>query len=379
MQQVLKILFVLIALLFVGKSFSQNLSPKSEISILTVSPGKELFNAFGHSGLRVNDTINNIDVVFNYGIFDFRQPNFYTNFIKGKLLYSLGKSSTSRFLRHYDRQGRQVIEQTAKLNEADQQKIIEFLEHNYLPENRDYLYDFFFDNCASRIRDVFENELGEENFAYSAIPIASEKSFREMLDIYTKNNGRLWADFGMDLILGLPSDAICDERNQMFLPDFLMENMAGIAYKKNNLLSAKEVLVPLKSEKQIGLPITPIMATLIFLALALIVSFLITSQVVKNLFDGSMLLILGVSGLLFLCMWLFTDHMVCHKNLNMLWANPLYLAFPFLFKNRWFWLTVLFISLVVLASFPFSPQQFHLAFIPIFLGIIVRSFLRIKN
>lgn len=139
---------------------ARDLSDSSRITLLTVAPGDELYSAFGHTGIRITDYKNNFDVVFNYGTFDFEQHGFYTNFIKGKMRYMISTDRFEDFMAEYAYTKRSVTEQELNLTAEDKQKVFAFLYTNALPENREYYYDFFWDNCATRPRDVFEKVLG---------------------------------------------------------------------------------------------------------------------------------------------------------------------------------------------------------------------------
>ncbi|MBL0309244.1 MAG: DUF4105 domain-containing protein [Bacteroidetes bacterium] len=135
------------------------LSDSANITLLTCSPGADLYSAFGHNGIRVTDYKQGFDVVFNYGTFDFDQPGFYVNFVRGRMRYMLSTDRFSDFISQYRYEKRSILEQQLRLNSEDRKKIFAFLYNNALPENREYLYDFFWDNCATRPRDVFEKEL----------------------------------------------------------------------------------------------------------------------------------------------------------------------------------------------------------------------------
>ncbi|MFW6275429.1 MAG: DUF4105 domain-containing protein, partial [bacterium] len=153
------ICWVFIALFFSGKVVPQTLSDESEITLLTASPGDELYSVFGHSAVRVVDSINQLDMVFNYGTFDFNTPNFYLKFIRGKLLYKLSAYPTRYFILEYQSEGRALFEQTFNLTTNEKQRVYDFLMENAKPENAYYHYDFFYDNCATRIRDLVDTIL----------------------------------------------------------------------------------------------------------------------------------------------------------------------------------------------------------------------------
>ena len=155
-QFILRSLLLPFAFFSLQFASARDLSDSSRVTLLTVAPGDELYSAFGHTGIRVTDYKNNFDVVFNYGTFDFNQPGFYTNFIKGKMRYMISTDRFDNFMDAYIYEKRSVTEQELNLTTSDKQKIFAFLYNNALPENREYYYDFFWDNCATRPRDVFE-------------------------------------------------------------------------------------------------------------------------------------------------------------------------------------------------------------------------------
>jgi len=369
------LLFVFCFLFFV-KSWGQQFHPSSQISIVTASQGEKLYNIFGHSAIRVNDTINNYDLVYNYGIFDFSTPNFYTKFIRGKLLYKLGLQRFNSSVAGYERQGRQVTERIFNLNEAQKTQVLSFLDENYKPENRKYLYDFFYDNCASRIRDVFEQHLNG-NLIYDTAAV-KQITFRQQLDEYLP--GKPWANFGIDLILGLPADKKADFRNQMFLPDYLEENLSKASLNGQPLLSKQYIVTPLtKSTKNINSLFSPLLVMCLVALFFFIATFFIKNNTLQNLLDVFLFGLLAIAGWVFLFMWLGTNHQACYKNLNMLWANPLYLlVIPYakIKHVKLIWWVILVLNILLIISFPFFPQQYHIAFIPIFFMVVFRS---VKN
>ena len=171
---------------------SPTLSDSSRISLLTCSSGEELYSAFGHTGIRITDYKNNFDVVFNYGTFDFDQPGFYSNFVKGKMRYMIGTDHFSDFHDQYTYEKRTLVEDEMQLSVEDKQKIFAFLYNNALPENREYYYEFFWDNCATRIRDVFEKILGNRiQYDTDKAHFEKNKTMHDMLRVYVWK--RPWA------------------------------------------------------------------------------------------------------------------------------------------------------------------------------------------
>jgi len=379
----LKVTYFIILLGFLWAEISlnaQELSPaSSQISLLTASPGEELYTTFGHSAIRIKDTLSGDNVVYNYGIFDFRTPNFYQKFILGKLKYRLGRQKLDSFLGVYTRENREVSERVMNLNESQKADLINFLAENYLPENREYLYDFFYDNCASRIRDAVENELGDA-FNYANKP-KRNITFRQQLDEYLQTMP--WADFGIDLILGLKADQKASFKHQMFLPDYLESNLTEGVVNGKPLFEEPTILLPYQFEPNVSVGFfTPFVTMLLLFILTALFTFFIKNKTPQNIFDWLFFFVLGMMGCVFLFMWFGTDHQACHQNLNVLWANPFYLVLipiAFIKKRKWIWWFIFIITLILLCSFPVFPQQYHLAFIPLFLMVLVRSFYRIRT
>ena len=161
------------------------LSPKAELSVITCGPGtEELYASFGHSAFRVQDIPNKIDRIYNYGTFNFNTPNFYTKFVQGKLLYQLSAYDFGRFLQGYHLENRWVKGQVLDLTPNEVQQVYDYLENNALPQNRDYKYDFFYDNCSTKLYEVLETVLGDRlifdnNFASNGY------TQRELISQYT--------------------------------------------------------------------------------------------------------------------------------------------------------------------------------------------------
>ena len=214
-------------LFFIFTTASHSLSAQSEsyqfpsltdaarISLITGQPGKELYASFGHSAIRVYDPSKGLDLVYNYGTFDFDEPGFYTNFLRGKLNYSLSVYDFRNMVLSYKYRNLSLYEQILDLSYEERKSVYAYLNTNYQPENRYYLYDFFFDNCSSRIRDVFEEILGSK-LEFRDEHIQKHKTFRQLLDEFLVYSP--WADFGIDLILGIPTDAVASSDEYMFLP-----------------------------------------------------------------------------------------------------------------------------------------------------------------
>jgi hypothetical protein len=371
------VLFILMckpAQLFCQNGVPLYLSEHTRVSLLTSSPGEDLYAQFGHSAIRITDTLSGQDLVFNYGLFDFNTPGFYVKFIRGKLPYQLGIQRFDAFLNAYIEENRQCRELEINLNEKERLALINFLSVNYLPENREYPYDFFFDNCATRIRDILENKFQAN---YPDTSLVKKASFRHFLAQYVGQNS--WINVGFYLILGLPADAIATFRDEMFLPDYLEKHLEN-AFLSGQLLAKNKITILYQNqpEKSVSFLPSPILISCLLFFIALIFTFYHTKRWTK-IFDTVFFSLISLSGMLFVFMWVGTDHFVTHKNMNLLWANPLYILVIFnlyLGKNgKYLLFFLLTLNLTVLTGWKMLPQEFHIAMIP----LIFTSVLRISD
>jgi hypothetical protein len=295
-----------------------------QISLLTCDPGEQLYSAFGHSAIRVVDRTNNQDLVFNYGTFDFNTSFFYVKFTQRTLDYMLSVSTYERFLYEYNYYNRSVREQVLDLNPEQAAKLVQFLQINYLTENRFYRYDFFYDNCATRIRDVFESILGE-NLDWNEEVNPEQKTFRNLIDEYVYPLP--WADFGIDLALGAVIDIDAKEREKQFLPDY-MEAAFGRALivgdgPNRSLVKSNHVVLEFP-EKEKAMDLTnPYLVWWLFAIGAMILTYMGFKK--KRLFKGfdiALFMVLGLLGILIVVLWFFTFHSQTKYNWNILWAFP---------------------------------------------------------
>lgn len=358
-------------LFFILPITAQQLSDSTRLYLITCSPGAELFSKFGHSAIRAYDPTTSTDVVFNYGIFDFDTPNFYPKFIRGRLNYMLGVERTDFFFRVYGSEGREVKQQRLRLNPEQTRRVVRFLLHNYEPENRYYLYDFFYDNCATRIRDLLEKEF--DTLLIPDFPYEPAKTFRQLVNEYVSPFP--WADFGIDLILGLPADKKAGFRNEMFLPDYLSIHFDESFLAGKPLVTSTQIMVPLRMDHlQPSGAISPVWAFSILLFLMVITTWF-GNTTTKRILDAVVFLSVALAGCLFLFMWMGTDHQATWKNFNLLWASPFWIAG--LRPERILWRITLAIAVagavVALIGFPLIPQQYHPAVIPLALLLVLRG------
>lgn len=361
---------------------NSRLSPQARISLITCSSGSDLYAIFGHSAVRVHDPVNGFDVVFNYGTFDFDEPNFYLKFIRGKLLYKLSIADFRQFVYSYTMDNRSVYEQEMNLTEAQRQQYWSFLTNNYLPANRFYLYDFFFDNCATRIRDGVEATFPNQ-VRFNISNFDEDMSFRNLIDLYLVPQP--WSDFGIDFALGAPIDREAAPYEYMFLPDFLAKGFANATLTANGqtkpLVGEMKVLFerePIPFER--GL-FTPTLVWWLFFAVVLALTVMdLVKRRRSRVFDMAFFFITGFMGVVLFLLWVATDHEATAYNFNLLWALPTHLVVAF-FLGRYalrpwvsrYMLCTAILAGVLLLFWPWWPQMLHQAFVPVVLALGLRA------
>jgi len=363
------------------KAQAPKVSERCEISLLTCTPGDELYSCFGHSGIRLKDPDNNLDIVFNYGTFDFTKPYFYLNFCRGILIYSLGVDYFDDFKYVYIYEGRGISEQMLNLNLEEKQKVADYLINNATPQNRDYRYDFLLDNCATRIRDVFQIALGNK-LSFQLSDWDSTKTFRNLIDEYSIE--KRWENFGMNLLIGLPVDRTATPMEQMFLPDYLSYGFEDASVNINGkkepfVLSQKTILAqPFRAQKT-DLKTPEILLAILTLFILIISIVELYFKKHFKVFDFIILFVTGFMGLLFITLWFFTQHWTTAANLNLLWALPtnIYLAFAnFRKKSSSIFLKILKGSIAIEVFFLVAhfilPQPFQLGMLLINICVILR-------
>ena len=297
------------------------------VSLLTGAPGQDLYSYFGHTAIRVIDSARGTDLVYNYGVFDFNTPNFYLKFLQGKLLYQLDVNSWKATLREYQFTGRRLTEQQLNLDPQSKEDLLQFLEINYRPENRYYLYDFFHDNCATRVRDALEQALGDDLHYPSPTtsgPTWVPSTYRDYLHEILAPHP--WTVFGIDLVLGMPADQVMDFRDEMFLPDDLSTNLSQATLNGRPLTGTPLEILPARIESASTVPL--LIRPVSVCALLTILCFLsVWWNTVKwpPLLDTLLAVASGLGGMLIIGLWFATDHNAVKENWNILFLNPVFL------------------------------------------------------
>lgn len=322
----LKSLLLLIAI-GIGNSVqlqAQTLSKKAEISLLTCGTGAELYSLYGHTALRINDPINQIDVVYNYGAFDFRTPNFYGKFVKGDLEYFVSISSFEEFNYSYVYDNRDIFEQKLNLTYEQKQKIFTELNNVLASEKRFYTYKFIDRNCTTMVRDVINTVL--------TTPISTEvpdtqKNYRQIL--YDYQTDKFYENLGINLIFGAKTDRQSD---QLFLP---IELLQGIEKTKINGKPLSDNTVTVFKSQNIKAEKSLWNNYYTFAFMMLVIAFLTYK---KHSIALTYLTIIGLLGLFFALVGLYSFHQEVLWNYNVLVLSPLYIPlFFFALKKNTVW------------------------------------------
>lgn len=360
-------IFFFLLLLFSFKSYSQQDSATHlQISVITCAPGNDLYSIFGHTAIRIIDSTNHTDLFYNYGTFDFSDPDFYSKFVRGKLNYFLNIDNANDFFASYLQEGRTIYEQILHLTNQQKQTIQQYLINNLSGNNKYYKYDFLFDNCTTRARDVLTKNTG---FTSNWQLVAQGTTFRNMLYQYLDSAGACWSKLGIDILLGIKIDVPVTMEQSTFLPDYFMHSVDSFNTKNIFVTDRKkyEASIP-ATEKDNHQPL------IIFSFLAVIVVALanIKHKVIQTIFRYYAIFIVFVTGLLgclLLFMWFGTDHKSCAANYNLLWALPTNIIACFLVNKKTnyaknYFLIGLVISGLTVVFWFLLPQQFNVALFP---------------
>jgi hypothetical protein len=389
MKRLHRAIFALLVLLLSLPVPAQvQLSDSAKISLLTASPWSgAVYALFGHTAIHVGDDSTMVDAVYNYGFFDPSQPHFIYNFVRGKTDYILGVTSFKDFLFEYEQKGQQVIEQEIDLSSVEKQQLYDALFMNALPENRGYRYNYLYDNCSTRPRDMIEKYA---NGVIQYLPTPQEQTYRDLL--HERLDGYPWVIFGIDLLIGTEADRTIDLREKMFLPSYLMDSFDGAIVQKNDtvsysLVKNSSVILNHDNERnkqgEQGL-FTPILAAFVLLIVSILVSLL---QIIKlnvsklpKRYDTILFASAGVAGFIIFFLMYFSEHPATNPNWNFVWLNLFALIAAVLFwvksANRvvYFYHFINFVLLTLfLLLWWLIPQQLPVATIPFSMSLLLRS------
>jgi hypothetical protein len=368
--------YFLLTLLFSPVTNAQ-VTDSADVYLLTCAPGNATYSIYGHTALRINVRGSKFDRVYNWGMFDFSTPNFALRFARGRLDYMLGTYGYDRFVEEYISEGRSVWSQKINLTPQEKEKLFGLINENLRPENVKYRYDFFFDNCATRIRDILEASVSDSLI----FPVKEKnKTFRQL--IHPKQKVLPWIDFGADMLLGLQADRKATPADEMFLPEYLKENLSAsfVIHGDNRepILGETVTIVDLPPASSGGRAWMPQLVFYLILLCVILVTFVIGMPLLGRITDIILYTVYSVLALLLIFTNFFSEHDALHYNLLILGINPLIpVLLGFILANKRavklsriaFVISVLWVPVSIIAGQGINP-----ALIPLVLVIMVRLF-----
>jgi len=357
------------------------------VSLLTCSPGEDLYSMFGHSGIRLRNNVTGEDLVFNYGMFNYDVDNFIFQFVRGETDYELGVEYAEDFFWRYGVRKHGVVEQELDLTDKQKRKLVLLLYDNYRPENRVYRYNFLYDNCTTRARDVIEKAVSEDGGGVEYLIESDSVSFRTILHGFT--GVYPWVEFGIDMLLGAEVDRIANRRESMFIPSYYKKDVDGatVVYVdgttcgKRLVKNASEVLTDKIVHEETSFLLTPIFVFWFMFAAVLIISVIDIRRCRSTWWvDLILLTVQGLAGVIIAFLFFFSEHPAVGTNWLVVVFNPLPLLLMFWIINsrrkcQPCWLSTAYLAVMSLfvLSIPFIPQVLNPAMIPLVLILLLRA------
>jgi hypothetical protein len=347
--------------------------------LITCGPGTEIYSIYGHSAVLVD--IAGRDTVYNWGIFDFDTPNFAWKFAKGKLDYMLGGERLKNFLGGYFYETRYVLSQKINLEPREKRIILELVNENLKPENVRYRYDFFYDDCSSRIRDLLEKAIGS-SMIYPP-ETGEQPTFRQLIGEYQQYYP--WQQFGIDLLIGSNAEKKADIRDKMFLPDYLMSGLSAAEVERNGsnvaLLEKAEKLLDFEPPARgRNFYTSPFFILSMILVLIAFLSLQFKSKIQNNIMDFILFFVFALLAVMMIFFNFFTDHQQLRANYNILWLNPFVIVLfisILMNRNEKLWSRIVFfITTAFLLTHLLIPQAFNVADYPLILIMLLRTMAR---
>lgn len=366
--------------LILNSATAQSQLPLSEgarASVVTCGPGDDFYTSFGHSAIRICDTAQGIDEVYNYGMFSFGEPNFYWHFMQGRLNYWLGRTSFLNFIDEYASKGRSVREQRLNMSALEVNNLFVALEWNYEPDNRYYRYDLLRDNCATRVRDMVAAMSGNRWRVESGE--WASRSYRDYL--HAALRGKLeWWTMGIDILLGLRVDHRCTPEEAMFSPLVMHDELAAMDGESGPLVS-EDVLLLAENRDEVADSFPPLVVFALFFAAVALLTWKEKGgkRKVGRVLDRVLFVVAGLLGLFLLFMWFGTDHWCTKWNLNILWLSPMLLLIAIRMERSPKWALWLQEAMFAVALVWVVFCHLSVAFIPLILAISLRVGMLIQN
>ena len=382
MKRLFFLLFILFNLL-PGRANSAA-ADSIQLSLLTCAPGSEIYSLWGHTAIRYQNFTQKKDWVFNYGMFSFKTPHFVYRFVKGETDYQLGVTPYEYFESEYALRGSSVIQQTLNLTQEEKVRLYQLLLINYQPENRVYRYNYFFDNCTTRARDMIERAI-QGKVVYPADP--SEASFRS--DIHLRTTDSPWGELGIDLCLGSEADEPIGVKERQFSPYYMMESARKAVITQGNqqrpLLSSETKIVDVEPYVQDSSYPSPLLVCWgIFILGAILSAFRLKTGKRFWAWDVFWLFLQGVSGCVIAFLFFFSTHPTVGSNWMLLFLQPLPLFYlPWLIyhefkgmKEPFYLYNAIYLTFFIILI-PVIPQDFNSSVLPLALNLLVSSVSRV--
>lgn len=355
-----------------------------QISLITCSPGQDTYAMFGHTGIRVNYVLQNRDVVFNYGMFNYKSENFIYRFVKGETDYILGVEPSYYFFTRYDEPGITVTEQVLNLTDREKETLARKLEENALPQNRTYRYNWLYDNCTTRARDIIESSINGK-VTYQEANTDTSVTTRTILHTYTSVSD--WTRFGIDIILGEEIDRPLSDRQQMFIPANYMAS-AGQAVitdgQGNQRPLVSSTVTPIQSDslRHTDNNHSSLMCTTGLLFIAAGLAFLeLRRKKTYKWFDASLAFLLGLAGCLVAFLFFASEHAGVSTNYLVILLNPLhFIAIPFIIKRKTRIVSYVMLAdmVLLLLTILATGQTVNTAILPVVFTLLVRVIVNLR-
>ena len=350
------------------------------ISLLTCAPGTEIYALFGHTAIRYENPSQKQDWVFNYGMFSFSEPNFVYRFVKGETDYRLGVVPFKYFEAEYAMRGSSVYQQVLNLTDEEKIRLVRLLEENYLPANRVYRYNYFYDNCTTRARDKIEESIeGKVVYPDEGKPV----TYRDIIHEYTA--GSEWSEFGIDLCLGADADNRADVRGQMFSPFYMKAFASGAMIQRADtivpFIKEEFKVVDVAREEEGGFPVSPMACAIALLVVACFVVFRgIQRGRIPWIWDAVLFGLQGLGGVIVAFLFFFSIHPTVGSNWLVMMFNPIPLFYlPVMIyrgikgkKDYYHWINAACLTSFMILM-PFVGQKFNLTVLPLALSLWVTS------
>ena len=372
---------------FIGSVFllSNNLKAQAtdtarlQISILTCDAGEDIYTVWGHTAIRVIDSIQGADYVFNYGTFDFETPFFISKFVKGNLEYFISANYYADFYAQYQYEKRNIKEQVLNLSAIEKLRWYQALKKNMTGKNRYYFYNFITDNCTTRVKD------GLFNNSHYVPNQSQEKSFREKVVLGPYQKGIPWIGLGIDLLLGSFSDQKPTDLQAAFLPDLLFEQLAGIKklVKSTNVSNFNNVASAAQINTKDNSPLYVLIGFLFLYAHSLFFKNK-PVRIISSITDVILLILFTLGGSLIFYMSFISNHTACFNNFNIMWMHPLYFIglIAYFIKNNWIsHIAKLFLAAIIglIITSYWLPQHFSIEVFTLIAITLILNYRLIKR